>query len=105
MPFLITSSHTPEHDGATGYIVSRRAVATLEEARHVVYEAYPPPWSEPADLWTSGGTVSLPDGTTIAVEFRDWSGITHDLDMEPWHLVTPPRRAGALIAAWNAAQS
>jgi hypothetical protein len=79
-PYIITVSQTPEHDGATGFVRSRRAVATLEEARDEAYRIVVEKgfergrpllghMADAIDLYSeSGGKVGpLPDGTMIEV--------------------------------------
>lgn len=73
-----------EADDAAEAKNTRRAVATLDEARSIVYGAIgendDPPYFDghfAADsLDEQGGTIGpLPDGTTIEVQALDWSAL------------------------------
>jgi hypothetical protein len=110
MPYVITTKRVVMDDvpdGSRDRVVSRLAVATLDEARirgqkHVLslgfslaQAGWPKEWPE------AGGSVGpLPDGTTITVEPVGWRRIEDDLG---YHLGYPGSQTDAL-AAWNAAQ-
>jgi hypothetical protein len=102
--------HWYGHDG-----VSRRAVATLDEAREAAFEAMatvPRYWLNDAvqvgdairAVLDQGGTVGpLPDGTVIEVERVDW-GVIAGRD---WLPKVPPisdRVTRKILDAYNAAQ-
>jgi hypothetical protein len=94
-------------------VVSRRAVATLEEANEAVHRIVhdlPGKWqittlAKCTPLPDSGGTVGpLPDGTVIEVEQISWDDLR---DQCPEHL---PRAEGqtrqaAILDAYNARQA
>jgi cystathionine beta-lyase/cystathionine gamma-synthase len=82
MPYIVTTnsprgSFYPPHPNVA---ISRRAVATLEEARSSVHAVIHPlrtnqrqGFDEASRLITeSGGTITLPDGTIIEVESTSW---------------------------------
>lgn len=104
-PYIITTSHTPEHDGATGYVISRRAVATLEEAIKAAQDACGTDLMgrlEASLMPETGGWLAHPDGTTIKVEPRQWYELAQDVG---WHPDQDAHRGEAeLVAAWNAKQ-
>lgn len=116
MPYVITTS-THNYPNGSGYTVhTRRAVATLDEARSAAelavierHRASPRPWgrdwqAEADRLPDSGGTVGpLPDGTVIGVELVGWGAFVDYLTdaeklSEPIH-----GREAEVIAAYNAA--
>jgi hypothetical protein len=73
MPYIVTTKRR----GYMGLglvrsprVVSRRAVATLEEAQDLVREAGATVTA--AVITESGGTITLPDGTVIEVEQTTW---------------------------------
>lgn len=76
MPYVITASRPYLSLGSEArVVVSRRAVATLEEAWNYANNlsvAASGEWTSigrvPVELTESGGTIGLPDGTTIEVE-------------------------------------
>jgi hypothetical protein len=121
MPFVITTYEPVptgvEHMGAvemTREPVSRRAFATLEEARANVAALVPDEID--LDCWASfslsesGGTVALPDGTLIEVAPRTWEELAHDKRAEGWPddlpaEYEPTAAQRAIITAYNAAQS
>lgn len=83
MPYIVTTQRTSDERGVE--LLSRRAVATLEEAQdaaqQIVYDGPPirvkTEWElicmVIADMPESGGSVGpLPDGTVIEVERVDW---------------------------------
>ena len=88
MPYVITTrqpeTHEPGFDGQLGnYVsgsVSRRAVATLEEARDVAQSLFTTHAKADAPAWRliedDGGTIGpLPDGTVIEVEAVGWQDL------------------------------
>lgn len=97
MPFIVTT-HRHLDDPTAEFLpdalpgVSRRAVATLEEARETAriiawdkpYGQTPTPDVAAAiyGLPESGGTVTLPDGTVIEVKHELWSVLAEDLGVE-----------------------
>ena len=117
MPYVITTiTRRPLHPDDTAPTdaesVSRRAVATLEEARDVWDAALTALGdstgnydSTPEDMPEPGGTVGpLPDGTVIEVEPVDWMRIAHDAGrMVP--VGANPRAEREAIDAYNAGQA
>jgi hypothetical protein len=81
MPYIVTTKRPGYRPSRIGYlddmrVVSRRAVATLEDARAAAQEACSgPDFMGPLEaslISESGGTVGpLPDGTVIEVERVD----------------------------------
>jgi hypothetical protein len=98
-PYIVTTRR-PE-----GYAVSRRAVATLEEAREVVWEVLPAGSAWAGRAFT-GGTVTLPDGTVIEVERTTWNALADALNGPQfvWPASTEAAQR-AQIDAFNARQS
>lgn len=96
MPYIITTQW-PSHDpsGKWHYIVkSRRAVATLDEARQAVF---------PHALPESGGTVGpLPDGTVIEVGPASEREM---LDVIGVKFAVTAHDSTSVIDAYNAAQT
>lgn len=90
MPYIITTTTRRGPEGATKFDVTRRAVATLDEAREEAWDAY----SQPDDvaretldalaeqvfaITEQGGTIGpLPDGTRIEVETATWDELADD---------------------------
>lgn len=85
MPFIVTTMLRGGRDGfqANHEVVSRRAVATLDEARSACVDALPEDIGLPREvamlaaqirgLAASGGKVGpLPDGTVIEVRSHAW---------------------------------
>lgn len=123
MPYVIT---TTSPDPCVAYstprrpVVSRHAVATLEDARieaarvipehaSVDVREHPITWRHAhtlaATLPESGGTVGpLPDGTTIEVTWTTWDRLRDELRhaMQPLSYDSG-HAAEAIIAAYNAA--
>lgn len=127
MPFLITTTRpedgeflNPVNGQSEPYgqanVVSRRAVATLEEAATIPGDAIRQwrdavpsreKWNAAYELLRaaenlpeSGGTVSLPDGTTIEVEPISWRDLRIAAGYEEIHSDTGRK----IVAAYNAAQ-
>ncbi len=83
MPYIVTTTRPTFPGEFDDYFPSRRAVATLDEARDSARDEVTsiPNWPRAAfemacDLPECGGTISigpLPDGTTIAVEKVGWA--------------------------------
>lgn len=127
MPYIITTTTPPipprgrpDHNMLAGQ--SRRAVATLEEARQdarniVEDHAQEPGWTDgyvaarevARTLPESGDTVGpLPDGTVIEVEREGWNDLISAIpDSDSRFPYFPPATADTpeIIAAYNAAQS
>jgi 16S rRNA G527 N7-methylase RsmG len=114
MPYIITtttaSARSIDSQRDVGYIVTRRAVATLEKAREAVASsvrannpyAFAKIVAAKNAVTESGGTITLPDGTVIEVAPTTWHDILAAL---PPHVAR--QVAGndtATIDAWNAAQ-
>jgi hypothetical protein len=88
-------------------VVSRRAVATLEEARRGLLKTDDSLYATAMSLPESGGTITLPDGTVIEVRRVMWadliaeaareSGITKGMPPAEWQ----PR----ILDAYNARQA
>lgn len=115
MPYIVTTKrrYTDVEDGVErdrSEPLSRRAVATLEEARHAAYapfrERFYPnePYREASRaieaLGESGGTVGpLPDGTVIEVEqIRDY-------ELAKAAGVALPSHLGTILDAFNAQET
>jgi hypothetical protein len=104
-------------------VVSRRAVATLEEAwaeAHRIVNAQPhrlsdPLWNNAIEAWPkSGGMIGpLPDGTVIEVGASSWVHLAlearRDKSLRPLPVVEAGqgdlKAAAAIIAAFNAKQA
>lgn len=120
MPYIITAVtpsgwRTPDtFDGVTR--TTRRAVATLDEARAIVAQAYEDAHGHrhPADLAYayerigSGGTIGpLPDGTVIEVKRVCWNwiiAVADDLGIDT-DAIYADGGDPAIIDAYNAAQA
>lgn len=108
MPYIITTTTDNGTRGPQRFGVTRRAVATLDEARDAVHQSITAdrrsaPFLEAvAALDDSGGTVGpLPDGTTFEVGRVEWDTLRADLTAEQ----RDRGLTGAeTIAAYNAAQ-
>ena len=105
MPYVITTKRPFTRQLVGCHSTSRRAVATLAQAR--IWVTYRMPAGGPVDLPESGGTVGpLPDGTVIAVErvsynlLRYESGWTPAPDDEDYSAAH--RHGAEVIAAYNA---
>lgn len=99
-------------------LVSRRAVATLDEARKAAYRAVADSNAHALDataahaahnLPESGGTIALPDGRVIEVEPTTWLMLARAAGViyaaHPDRQENPPAHVQAeIIAAYNAAQ-
>lgn len=84
-------------------IQTRRAVATLDEAREACIDAGHPRGMDGWKLPESGGTVGpLPDGTTIEVRETDAAELGTALGMSSHEVLS--RTDDELVAAFNAAQ-
>jgi hypothetical protein len=124
MPYLITTASPPSAPDVSrsGNIVSRRAVATLDEATvslsEVVAKAHfdCPDWLDRRDayrrdMWAlvrtpeSGGTVGpLPDRTVIEVEPASWSDLAVAVEYLGRGYVTEAEWP-EVLAAFNAKQA
>ena len=111
-PYVIT---TKRETGDDPYehepLVSRRAVATLEEARDLVWESArsstfdPHDWNKPInEIPDTGGTVGpLPGGTVIEVESVTWEAIAGVSALSN-DLPGRPRTPAEMLDAYNARQ-
>jgi hypothetical protein len=106
-PYIVTTKRLGPDEG-TGHVlarysVSRRAVATLEEAQDLVREAGATVTA--AVITESGGTITLPDGTEIEVEQTTPQAIYAELrphsSLPWWRNYT----LDALLDAYNARQA
>lgn len=130
MPYVITITreverdyHEPGQGLRAGMFIetSRRAVATIEEAREGIremfnlgpgdqwgHDRYLPGSGAADDLTESGGTVGpLPDGTTITVEHVDWMDFERPLvtgDLPDIETFDSDDYRASLIDAYNARQ-
>lgn len=94
MPYIITTKQ--EHlDGWKP--LSRRAVATLDEARSYAFRSMVEYWPDKQvgegpnlmDLPGAGGTIGpLPDGTVIEIERVIWFDLARDLPEISWNMLT-----------------
>jgi hypothetical protein len=111
MPYIVTTnsprgSFYPPHPNVA---ISRRAVATLEEARSSVHAVIHPlrtnqrqGFDEASRLITeSGGTITLPDGTIIEVESTSWYDLAVAVKYLGRGYVTKEEGPEVLVA-WNA---
>lgn len=120
MPYIVTTrrpSTLPhgEHPHDYGYpmtVVSRRAVATLEEARGVAMDVSldadsPRCHRDAMGLPKSGGAVGpLPDGTMIEVEPVEWTELaSDDRRSAKWAERGLFGAQNRIIVAYNAAQT
>jgi hypothetical protein len=106
MPYIVTTKRTVPTDlgrdeVADAGVLSRRAVATLEEAQDLVREAGATVTA--AVITESGGTITLPDGTEIEVEQRQWCQLAEAVG---WDFHGDAHRSEAeLLDAYNARQA
>lgn len=116
MPYIVTTNQTEECEGGTALFlkpVSRRAVATLDEAKEIVWAAMADVPRYALDmasrlsvtthrLTEQGGSIGpLPDGTVIEVEVLAGTR----LEREKIRLGLSPRATDEeFAAAYNAAQ-
>jgi hypothetical protein len=112
MPYTIATRQHPTYNGT----VTRRAVATLDEAREAIVAAgrippsghvYPAALMAAESLPESGGRVGpLPDGTVIEVRFASWQQLGSLMGTA--HAVIDnlldDNAHGEIIDAYNAAQ-
>lgn len=126
MPYIVTTSHTPEHEGATGYVIARRAVATLDDARAEaiasVHRAFE--WDAEMDLRhvspyhkrllasidrispSGGGAIGpLPDGSIIGVDAAGFNDLLAALSQTADYGFTQGEAERLILAAFNARQS
>lgn len=113
MPYIIVTKRTPLGSPPGGLIhrVSRRAVATLDEARRIAEaraederdrqsgfgeEPDDSPVLAARNLPEQGGTVTLPDGTVIEVEYVDQNALGMMAGLRG--------SSKGAVAAYNAAQ-
>jgi hypothetical protein len=125
MPYVLTTKQSDERTGPSGEpsrveFVSRRAVATLEDAQDAVVQELHDLLDEPTHdqeraantLPASGGTVGpLPDGTIIEVERMLWSSLADEVGAElRWDPPTQDddylhaaqrEELETVLAAWN----
>jgi hypothetical protein len=87
MPYIVTTKQ-PHGGGVVPFILSRQAVATLEEARGVVAglaeagrRGREDVLAAIGSLPESGGTITLPDGTVIEVEPIGWRELVKVADL------------------------
>lgn len=86
-PYIVTTKrHVPEWHRdhmltlkAHDEILSRVAVATLEDARDRIEKTEGYAGNVYDDLPESGGTITLPDGTVIEVEETTWIRLVMDI--------------------------
>jgi hypothetical protein len=83
-------------------VVSRRAVATLEEAQDLVREAGATVAA--AVITESGGTITLPDGTVIEVEQTTVEAIANEVVPAAGHFWTAAD-VPKILDAYNARQA
>jgi len=107
MPYIITTERTDvaAHGGTFQNVLSRIAVATLDEARRITareYREHVHRFMGFDTRWIteSGGTIGpLPDGTVIEVRTAAWQ------DLAPWPQPTDPPYHADIIAAFNGAHA
>jgi hypothetical protein len=94
-PYIVTTKRQGRREaGWSGWtpweVLSRRAVATLDDARDEVERRWTAtlPWAQEGirgridlKITESGGTVTLPDGTIIEVEATTWQWLAARTDL------------------------
>jgi hypothetical protein len=125
MPYIVTTKHPrpglsnlgqEDRDRIIRSLESRRAVATLDEARNaaigIAQELGHPNWGEVGyvDAWirVQGGTIGPPpDGTVIKVEKANTIELACEISFgfEVGRGPNTDEGAAALLAAYNAAQA
>lgn len=109
MPYIITTGKRFDYrDANVGgiQIESRRAVATLDDARsqlRITFGGYGLPFRDD-DLGEAGETFDpLPDGTTIEVERVDWPMFALDVGYDYDYVAEGGVTESEIIDAYNAA--
>jgi hypothetical protein len=122
MPYIVTTRerHPSYVDSSApfGRVLSRRAVATLDEAHDCAAlvglgaMANDPPDSRllrqtiMLRITEQGGTIGpLPDGTVIEVERATWADLRRAVGREPSAMPSNPKVRATTIDAYNAAQA
>ena len=125
-PFVVTHQKLPEQDGATGCVLSVKAVETLSKAADLAARVAAGPTTPPGfaermrdsirkmvlALPAEGGKVALPDGSQVVVEAELYS----DLAMRAFNVATAMayrwmptdtpvgvrrQREAEIVAGWN----
>lgn len=117
MPYILTTRVDPYRDGGPLAVHTRRAVATVDEARAIIRDhvvsAGVPHGTTADPITNSGGTIGpLPDGTMIEVKRTTWRYLAELGHLTPARIryVTDPRYgdgssyAAEIVDAYNAAQ-
>jgi hypothetical protein len=117
MPYIVTTKRQDQHFAEVAEYESRRAVATLEEARQAAWRAHPLfgttngyAMMKARDEITlafpdSGGTVGpLPDGTVIEVKPISWDDLRDEIP-GPLPRAEGQTRQSAILDAYNARQA
>jgi hypothetical protein len=105
MPYVISTKTHSAPGVQTIWDYSRRAVATLDEARTYLYENVPSQrhvgWTHDVKhLPVAGGTITLPDGTVIEVERVEWDALVGLAGLDPLGTYTHER----ILAAQEGAE-
>ena len=108
-PFIVRHYTVPEHDGATGAVLSVKAVADFADAQQEALElvgaaygdrAYDEAWDIAVEgvlgLTDAGGRVVLPDGSVVEVEATSWPRLAGEV-ADGAYLPEP-----MLLERWNA---
>lgn len=110
MPFIVATNRACDDAECSPRCrnrrVSRRAVATLEEARTAAQEPCGNDLMARLDaslIPESGGTVTLPDGTVIEVEAQTWDQIGHAADLSNRQIFN--KTEAEILVAFNARES
>lgn len=79
-PYIVTTTRPDERPSRVGHAddtrtTSRRAVATLDEAHAALFYDLKVASGHAYAVPEQGGSVSLPDGTTITVERHEWADL------------------------------
>jgi hypothetical protein len=109
-PYIVTTKRPPKPPSRTSHTVhgahSRRAVATLEEARQAVLlsihdHAVWSEWEEYVNTLSAGTIGPFPDGTIVQVERVDWP----DLAVQSASANPTNHEKSRLIDAFNAREA
>jgi hypothetical protein len=116
MPYIVTAKRPCATEYGAQFSLSRRAVATLEEAQETAWDvACNHLGGDPAPfvaLPESGGTVGpLPNGTVIEVEQTTWAALAEAADEDWWIALAEREDEGnatarqTILDAYNARQA